>query len=239
MWELKKENKDYEDVYLDIAKLSVMSNIAIDMAKKEFDINLETELNELREKYSIYVKNKPLFFYTLPVPDRFKKSKDKYMEYATSMDYLVKSFETVGNKTKKNREDTLDIIDLFYVNSDNTRVRTYHITQIIELVSEYRAKCNLIWSSTSLNNSEKYFKCVDLKIDLLETIKKIKINTKTIYHIIKSCDKRKQRTIVGLLFEAKKEAFIELINQKKQKIDLLEINENGNFEIFGVKFLQK
>lgn len=239
LWELKKENKDYEDVYLDIAKLSVMSNIAIDMAKKEFDINLEAELNELREKYSIYVKNKPLFFYTLPVPDRFKKSKDKYMEYETSMDYLVKSFETVGNKTKKNREDTLDIIDLFHLNSSNSRIRTYHIAQIIELISEYKAKCNLIWTSTSLNNSEKYFKCVDLKIELIETIKKMKINAKTIYRIIQSCDKKKQRAIIGLLFEAKKEEFIELINQQKQKVDLLEINENGDFEIFGVKFLQK
>ncbi len=158
LWEFKKFNQNYDEIYLDICKLSVMSNIAIDMAKKEFDINLEIELNELRNKYKEYVKNKPLFFYTLPVPDRFKKSKDKYKIYATSMDYLIQSFDKIGNKTKKSREETINIIDLFKkVKNSNEKNRNYQIITILNLIIQYKTNCNLIWGS-NLENSEKYSK---------------------------------------------------------------------------------
>ena len=242
LWEYKKENKDYKDIYLDICKLSVMSNIAIDMAKKEFDINLEVELNELRTKYEQYVKNKPLFFYTLPVPDRFKKSKEKYMKYETSMDYLILSLDNTGLKTRRKSTKTINIIDLFNKKEiKNEKSRDYHINKVFNLVLQYKNQCNNIWQS-NLDGSEKYYRALDLKMELFNNIKKIKLNSITLLNIIKMADKNIQRTLIGLLFETKRAEFTKLINLHKEEISFLEIDKSSKNEyikIFDIKFVKK
>lgn len=63
------EHKDLVELYCDICTLAVMSGIEIDKAKKEYELNVITELKIIREKYSDSLINKdtnkkilPFFF---------------------------------------------------------------------------------------------------------------------------------------------------------------------------------
>lgn len=72
-----KLKKIIEDVFIDISTLNILSCIEIDKAKKEFDIDSESELIKIKEKYS-NIKLPNFFKYT--AKDTFNGKKDKIKE---------------------------------------------------------------------------------------------------------------------------------------------------------------
>jgi hypothetical protein len=74
--EKQKLQQQIDDVFIDISTLNIMSCIEIDKAKKEFDIDNESELNKLKEKYD-YIKLPNFFKYTAKKTYQDKKNKIK------------------------------------------------------------------------------------------------------------------------------------------------------------------
>ena len=81
-------------LYNDICKLSVLSNIEIDKAKREFVISSTNEIAILKDKYKIIDEGKtvkPNFFKMITLENGYELSDNiKYEYFKTSMDYLQK-----------------------------------------------------------------------------------------------------------------------------------------------------
>lgn len=239
LWELKKTNQDYDDIYLDICQLAVMSCVAIDAAKKEFDVNLTKELDLLRQKYKAFVEERPMFFYGLPIEDRFKKSIDNYRKYETTMDYLTTFVNNkLSYKTRKSKkENTIPLSDIFKKPSkrvDNTKVK-----MVEDMVECYKIDVGRIWSESDLSNADKYEKSKERKEDLINDLSNIKLNDSTLYKIIKNTNNTDKKSIIYLLYITHKNIFDNLILQSKNTLDELSIVdsiEDSAFSVFGLNF---
>ena len=85
--------KDIEKVYFDICQLAVLSNLAIDAAKKEFDVKIEKELINIKSKWIRKDKTdrviKPFFFgFLAKEKGYYNPARKNYMHHDTAMDYL-------------------------------------------------------------------------------------------------------------------------------------------------------
>lgn len=240
LWEIKKLGLDYNDIYNDICKLAVASCTEIDMAKKEFDINMTNELKELREKYKEYVQERPMFFHSLDIPISFKKDISKYRCYETSMDYLIEIINNANRISKKEKKEKINLSDLFISKKNGTgKHHKRQINKINTIIDNYKKEINIIWNDNIMKGSEKYFKTLDIKKNMINEISKVKINEITIYNIIKDSSKTYQRMLIGILFNIHKDLFIKILNEKKENIYNIKLNldkNKDNFKIYGLNF---
>lgn len=240
LWEIKKIGLDYSDIYNDICKLAVASCLEIDKAKKEFNIDITKELKELREKYQEYVQKRPIFFYSLNIPNEFKKEKNKYRNYETSMDYLVNIISNANKISKKQTTEKILLSDLFiYKKSGAGQHHKRQIDKINEIIYNHKIQINSIWNDKMIKNSEKYFTTLEIKKNMINEISKVKINEITVYYIIKNTSKTYQRMLIGILFSIHKNLFLKILNEKRENICNIQLNSNKNkndFKIYGLNF---
>lgn len=88
---------DMKDLYYEISKLDVMSNIEIDKAKREYPIDSATEIKRIRQKFLESDDNKKVIPYFFSVIERDKGYYDtkrkKYLKHETAMDYMQQAIE--------------------------------------------------------------------------------------------------------------------------------------------------
>lgn len=239
LWELKKLNENYDDIYNDVCKLAVMSMIEIDSVKKEFDIDMVQELKELREKYKDCILQRPMFFNSLDINEEYKKEIDKYRNYETSMDYLIDIMKNANRTTKKKYDNSKVPLYELFKEVERGRKDSRQIYKINEMIATYKKENNRLWSDKNIKNTEKYFTSLEMKEKLLNDISKIKINEVTIYRILKNISNTSQRMMIGILFNIYQDKFLTLIKKKKREIFNLYMEQNGKIKIYNLEFNQK
>lgn len=233
-------HEELHELYCDVATLDVMSNLAIDAAKKEFAIDITQELNLIRNKYAdrlVTEDNKkilPNFFAHISRQKGYYDPQHKaYLQHDTSMDYLqsvVRRFKT-KNKIPK---PTSRLIDLFnmkpYRSSD---VNHKQISHIMKYVKWYSVEMNKLFSDHYYESAEhlleeetRYDKCSALKDQLINYVNQYRIGYSTMVFIIKQLEKREyykyRNILLPLLFTLCRTSFLDAVNKSVQEIDVLE-----------------
>lgn len=237
---------DVQELYYDISKLSTMSGIEIDKAKKEFLVDTVKEMRKIKEKNIKSSKKynvKPYFFKIL---SDFKgyapKDASHYKHFATSMDYLQEIVEEFI-KTKKLYRKTMDFIPFSEVvefrDYDYGKIDWWQTQRVIEAVYRYKSDSIKIWSGDA-EYFEKLGDTIELKNQCVEYIGKIKMNKNTMLYLLKTIETSQysniRRFLFDVFFSSVHSSFFDLIKNSQESVGNLVKSEDGNITIYGEKF---
>lgn len=232
------------DLYCDIAKLSTLSGIEIDKAKKEFVIDSVKEMRKIKEKHiknSEKYNKKPYFFRIL---SGFKgyvlKDAENYMHYDTSMDYLQEITEDFIKDTRlyRKKNDFIPFSNVLnFDDYDYNKIDWWQIKRIIESVHKYKSDSIHIWNNHTTDHIEKINESNDLKKQCVEYINKIKMNKSTMLYLLKSIESPSnssiRRFLFDIFFSTPNDSFFNLIRNSQEKMGVLVRNDSGNINIYG------
>lgn len=241
------------ELYRDICKLAVLSNVEIDRAKKEFVINSTVELNLLKKKYKIMDEEKtvkPWFFKMITTENGFVLSdKTKYRYFETAMDYLQKIIGKfnfrVGRDKKK---DVCPFMSIVSRPAGNVQ-QGYYYAQRDKIISTIRAAKDatrkMFIGYDEMTLSEKDLvkaEAWELKQNCIEEIEKMSSSPLAMYLTLKELDNPKTKDIARYVFEVlfgrPDQAFFTLIKKSRENVYTLVENAMGDIDIHGFKFLK-
>lgn len=254
MWQRLNNGESVDDckqLYMDICKLAVLSNVEIDRAKKEFVINSSFEINALKEKYKISDNNKsvkPMFFKMITLENGFALSdKIKYKYFDTSMDYLQKIVSKFkfreGRSQKKSIIPFMDIVK----KPESNIVQGYYYKQkeqIIQIIRSYKDERNRVFSDYDVMNKDEketaWKKAGEIKQQCIDEIDKMSSSPSLMYIILKELDnpdyKDVSKFIFEVLFGKPNKAFFTMIKESREDIYILSQNPNGDISYYGYNF---
>lgn len=236
--------EDVHDLYCDIAMLDVLSNIEIDKAKREYTINSAKEIKGLSNKYLRSHKDgrkiKPNFFGAVAKAKGYYDNKKKtYQFHNTTMDYLQHTINR-SRKTYERRNFIPFSQILIPANFDIGKAKCGQINRIIDLVQDTNMQIKTIWNMNELDKQTKYQMSGEVRQDCIDYIDKIQLDKHTMYWLLRSIEsdqcKNIRRLIFNTLFGAPNKSFFELIETSKSPIPHLVRDENGDIELYGMKF---
>lgn len=236
-----------QELYYDIALLDVLSNLAIDSAKKAIPVEISKELSKLKIKYSRKSDDgrniKPNFF--KPVSQSkgyYNPTRNKYAKHNTSMDYVQTSLNKRGRLPKEKRE----YIPFSEFISGNGRKPTQkqksQVQRILALVAQSKYRIKAIWSDSGsgLTNSERYLLSERERTECVEYIGRIDIDDDTLSYLLRSIEEKNNQNIYPLLFyslfSVPNPKMFEAIKRKKEPIKTLKESDDGCVDIFGKKY---
>lgn len=240
-----------KELYNDICKLAVLSNIEIDKAKKEFVISSTNEIAILKEKYKItedYKTVKPNFFKMITIENGYELSDNiKYKYFKTSMDYLQKIITSHNfRQARAYKKQIIPFMDI--VKRPEMSIRQgYYSSQrdkIIDIVREAKEEIRKMYIDydTKKKDERQYIlkKSADRKQQCIEDIEKITESQYTMYLTLKELDKKEYRDVSRFMFEVlfgkPNESFFKLIeNSKEQLYELVECDD-GDIQLYDFKY---
>jgi hypothetical protein len=239
------EIDDIMDIYYDVAKLDVMSNIEIDKAKKEYNVDNIAEINKIKAKYQEVDKNsgkriKPYFLGEIAKPKGYYNSVSKsYVQHKTTMDYLQKILNSYRNdKINRKYINFVDILDDSQFNK--SYIKYDQVERVLTLIEDMRKEVSQIWSSDNFEQSEKYNLSSDVRQTCIEYIDTIKMSYSTMYYMLYLISTPEyqyiSRTVFNVLFGTPNKSFFEVIKKSKEPLPILEEDDNGEMQIYDIKY---
>lgn len=254
MWDKLNRGKSLEscmELYLDICKLAVLSNVEIDRAKKEFVINSTTELGLLKKKYRISDDNrtvKPMFFKMITLENGYALSDNiKYRYFDTAMDYLQKIISRFNFREGREQKRTIvPFMSLVKMPPNNVRQGYYytHRDKIIKVIRDAKEERRKLFTDYDfMTKEEKEFvwkQAGDIKQECIEEVEKMSSCPATMYLVLKELDNPETRDVSRFVFEVlfgkPDEAFFRMLKDSKEDVYTLIRNDYGDIEFYGVKF---
>ena len=254
MWDKISKGATVEscmDLYQDICKLAVLSNVEIDRAKKEFVINSSVELNILKRKYKITDDEKtvkPYFFKMITTENGFELSDNiKYRYFNTSMDYLQKILSRFNfREGREFKREIIPLMDIVKAPPNNIR-QGYYYAQRDKIIKTIRAakeeKRKLFTGYDALSQSDKegiWRQAGEIKQNCIEEVETLSTSPATMYLVLRDLENTENRDVARFVFEVlfgkPDEAFFTMIVESKEDIYTLEECEDGDIEFYGFKF---
>lgn len=254
MWERINSGASIEscmELYFDICKLAVLSNVEIDRAKKEFIISSSAEINILKRKYRITDDErtvKPWFFKMITTENGFSLSdKVKYRYFKTSMDYLQKIVSKFhfreGREKKKNVLPFMSLVK----QPTGTIQHSYYYAQkerIINTIRLSKDETKKIYAGyeqmSSAEREQARTQAWDIKQNCIEEIEKMSSTPSTMYLVLRELDSDENRDVARFVFEIlfarPDKAFFTMIRESKETIYTLQEVANGDIEYHGYTF---
>lgn len=203
IWEhLKKgEIKEAEELYVITSQLSVLSNLAIDATKKNFNIDIQEELDFIKKNY-IDCRLKPYFFITIAKDKGNEIKKENFVKMNTSMDYLTIIMERVSRRKKSRagdnfKDEGISISALMCRQTgDITKASIGVLNSLTDKIISVKRYASLIWGDTTLDGSEKYILYKNSIESLEDFIGKKKLSKDTIKALMYRFDKSSNEDIV-------------------------------------------
>ena len=242
--------EDIETMYLDVCLLNVMSNIEIDKAKKEFNVDCRKELTILEKKYARDSEDgrkvKPNFF---AAKDRGKGYYDTerkvYQKHDATMDYLqtaVNSYRARCGRGDR-RGAFIPFADLVTIQGyDRRNVWKPKINRAIDLVRKSQNDIKAIYMDDSLTTDEQREQAKFLRQDCIDYVGEISMSRTTMIYFLKHIEDEDMRDVCrpvfNTLFGYPNTAFYDLINKSAEPIPILEENPDGDINIFGFKYVK-
>ena len=243
-----------EDIYLDVCKLAVLSNIEIDSAKREYVINSTVELNILKKKYRIGDDEKavkPRFFKMICVENGYKVPENvKYKDFDTAMDYLQKIISRFNfRESRKKKSEFLSFMSIVKEPTANVRQGYYYSRkdELIRTIREAREdikRLYLGYEDKPLDEKEDVrVAASERRQDCIEAIMSMSDNPAVMYLTLKELDnpesKDVSRLVFDVLFGKPNESFYNMLKESRDDIYTLEDDPDGDIEFYGLKFSKK
>lgn len=236
--------EDVTDIYNDISKLTVMSCIEIDKAKKECEVNNVAEMKRIKQKYDISDSKgrviKPYFFgFLARYKGYYNKERKNYKAHDTTMDYVQKCINAFRSPSLKN--DFIPFSNIVsFKNYNISKVNYYQVERVINLIRDTKKEIIEIWNNNDLDSATKYKFTCSVRQKCVEYIDSLKFNKDTMYWILTAIEKKEysdiSKLMFNILFGKPNKTFFKLINENKEKLDVLEEDVNGDIDLYGIKF---
>ena len=245
--------EDQMELYCDICKLSALSGIEIDKAKKEFAIDSTKEIKWLKEKYKIVSNGKtvkPMFFKRITLGNGYELSdRVKYKYFKTSMDYLQQKINKYNfRQNRKSKENFIPFIDIVKEPDLNTFTQGYYYEQknrIIDIIKNTKQSISSIYTgyeTMSTDEKEQVRRiATEMKQECVEYINDISTSKATMYLLLKDMEKDKplSRFIFEILFGAPNTSFFEMIIDSKEDLSRLREWKHGNIPLYDYLFYKE
>lgn len=254
MWDRMNHGKSLEscqDLYNDICKLAVLSNVEIDRAKREFIINSTSEINILKEKYKITDDDKtvkPMFFKMITLENGFVLSDGtKYKYFDTAMDYLQKIISKFNfREGREQKKKIVPFMDMVKPPEVNVRQGYYYSQKdkLVKIIRESREeKKRLFCDYDILSPDEKntvWAQAGEIKQNCIDAISEMSISPAVMYLTLKEIDNKEYSDIARYIFEVlfgkPDEAFYKLLIESKEDVYTLEECADGDIQIYDYRF---
>lgn len=249
LWDRVNHGEPIEDcgeIYSDIAKLSVLSGIEIDKAKKEVAVDVTKEIDRLKKKYFPKEKGeknqKPNFFGIISrTKGYYDPDNNEYKFQDTSMDYLQHSFNRLRLEKMKPEEGRSIESVLTQAPCDTKTISWYQVRMILDALYEANQFIQRLWimSEDEMPRIAKYQMKADVENNLIERFSKLKMNQGTAVQLLRESveleDARKEQ-VLFYLFAAQNDLMVKLLTSTKEKMPSLVIDPDGDVEYYGVRF---
>ena len=254
MWDRINHGKSISasmDLYLDICKLAVLSNVEIDRAKREFVINSTTEINLLKKKYRISDDEKtvkPMFFKMITLENGYALSGNiRYRYFDTAMDYLQKIISRFNfREGREQKRMVVPFMSMVKAPSNNVRQGYYYAQKdkIIKTIRDAKEERRKLFADyDTMSKDEKEFawaRAGEIKQDCIEEVERMSSCPSTMYLTLKELDNPEYRDVSRFVFEVlfgrPDEAFFTMIKDSKEEIYTLIESIDGDVDFYGLKF---
>lgn len=244
--------EDVADIYKEVAKLDVLSNIEIDSAKREYAVDTKREISRIRRKYQRRTDDgkriKPLFF--SHVFSRYRDTnRNAYTAHDTTMDYLQ---EEVNWRVATVRISPLDkrkyvpLCEIFHLKWYRERnVRHDQIERLLKILEESRRVIADHWAhygqEEDKNRKKVYMERIHGAIERqTRLIQRLDITQSSLlwlmHHIEEKQYRKIRRAFMKLFFGHPTENFRRFLLETTTGVTYLERYEYGPMEIYGLPF---
>ena len=242
--------EENQELYNDIVKLAILSNVEIDKAKKEYQLDSTKEIGKLKDKYlrldnkQRYIK--PNFFGHLARTKGFYNSKRKnYKQHHTTMDYVQTAIRKHRIPRYRWDSETTQIPFVEIVDSSLYKkgAQKYpQIERIINMVREMSADVKMVYSAANSTNEEKFRTMNEIRERCVSEITNMKISVSTMYFLLKELEKPENKDVCmplfHILFSSRNGAFFDLILTSKEPVGYLREDENGLVHLYGRNYIE-
>lgn len=237
---------DLADLYCDIAKLDVLSNLEIDKAKKEYVVDSVAEIKLIKEKYHMVHKDgrkvKPNFFgHIAKAKGYYDPQKKFYKFYDTTMDYLQHTLNCRGRKKLVEKQTPFSSI-LKPTNLDYSKVNYQQIKRIVDIVRDTSEQVRHIYS---IDDAPK-IKCEladGVRQACIDYIGQACLNRHTMYRLLTTIEseayKDVRRLLFRVLFAAPNKSFFQLIADSSTPVRCIAERIGGEIDIYGFSFVHQ
>lgn len=253
MWDRLNRGEQFVNVaemYADIAKLDVLSNIEIDRAKREYAVDAVKEMKKMRQKYTRKDKTgrkiKPFFFAHISRKKGYYDPKRNcYSHHLTTMDHL----QDVVLSWRKNYVRTPTYVPLSkifkYSNYQESKVQIQQAKEIFSVIQSSQAILSGLWSQFSVETEDdRRFAILDkidrIMLNRVEFVCTPKLNKHTLYWMLQHLDDKEYRSIaqicMKLLFGHPVKNFRGLLNVMAETVPELVPHEAGSVDLYGYLF---
>ena len=262
-WEHIHKGQTFEDnaeLYQDICKLAVLSNIEIDKAKREYEVDVGKELNLIKEKYKLVKKIykdgeligekviKPMFFKMITKENGYELSdRHLYKYFNTPMDYLqkrVSSFEfRQGREQKQTVLPFSSIVKAISIpNGDGYYYRQRD--RIIEIVRDTNKELKALYQDydekTKEEKNEIKSVASDIKQYCVNYVNDISLHNATMYLLLTALDKKEnrdvKRRIFLTLFGTPNKTFFKMILDNQGCVNEIIEDKNGDIFLYDLRY---
>lgn len=225
------------EMYYDSALLSVLSGIAIDQTKREFDIDCMEELAIIKKKYELRDKNEklilPKFFETVARnKGYYDPIKKKYDYLATPMDFIysfVSSSHRRGRGQAKTYLTLSDIVSDSYLDETEDEVVANLAISLVESMDDKQKRIWLIKDDSFSNYDKKLMYEKELR-DTSASIEGLGMNHATMKLVLKkisehgnnSVSRKMMKILYGFDLERPNRIFMDLVYSSKSDVFELE-----------------
>lgn len=256
LWHKLNNGADFEaisDIYTDICQLSVMSNIEIDKAKREFDVDNVVELNKLSQKYKLDEtgnRTEPYFLGVIAKrKSKHKKykncfnNKKKYIYMDTAMDYL--EYHVLRYRKPKSQDGIIPFSDIInFKDYSISKVWYPQVHRIIEEARNSRAAMKEIWSDSSIDDKKIKFRlCQQIRENMINNITKTQIGLSSMLYLIKSIEQEAnsdiRNQIIDSLFGLRNSEFYKLLQISKESTKIIKPCQDGEIIFYGLHYTYK
>lgn len=249
------------EIYQDICKLAALSGVAIDAAKKEFEIDIGKEIRLLKEKYkitkdirnthtkSIEVKTvKPMFFKVITTENGYELSDNiLYQYFDTPMDYLQRLVSQFNfNSLRTVKQEVLPFSSIVSRNRDLKPNGFYYKQRdrIIDIVRDTNHELKKLYEDYDSKTKEEKREigniAADLKQECVDYINDMTLHDTTMYLLLVAIDSKEyrdiKRRILLALFGAPNKTFYGMIKDNQDKLETLVEDPNGKELLYDIKY---
>ena len=243
--------EDNEELYNDICKLDVLSGVEIDKAKKEFTVDSGKEIDVLKRKYHLEEDGKtlkPMFFKMITTENGYELPPDTmYRYFETPMDYLQKIVTSAKYRQARRANKTIiPLMDIVRKPSRDSMPGVYNSVRdkIIEMIKFYKVKISENY--IGYDEKDKMGRALarefaaQLKQQCVSAIEKMSSHEYLMYLVLKEVEKKENRSIRNLMFEAMfckpNETFMRMIERSKEPIFMIVEDAEGAEKYYDFHF---
>lgn len=262
-WERIHKGQTFEDnaeLYQDICKLAVLSNIEIDKAKREYEVDVGKELNLIKEKYKLVKKIykngeligekviKPMFFKMITKENGYELSdRHLYKYFNTPMDYLqkrVSSFEFRQGREQKQTVLPFSSIIKKIIVPDGQGYYYGQKDRIISIVRDTNQKLKYLYidydEKTKDEKQEIKILASEIKQECVEYVNNMSVCEATMYLLLTALDKKEnrdvKRRIFLTLFGTPNKTFFKMISDNQGAINEIVEDVNGDIILYDLRY---